>query len=301
MSRSIEVEGKTVTMAVEKGLAELGLRRDQVEVHVLQEANPGFLGIGAKTARVRLTEKSWNEERGLGGNRPTIEKSAYAPVGRPAPRAAPRPSRRDDSQHHDRGGERGGDRGRRGDRGDRGDYRPSGRDRDRETMRLAKSPQPTAPPDPVKACELAKAWVSELLKAMDLQVGKVSTEWDAAQMRVRVDVETPDGETIIGKDGKTLESLQFLSTLVVSRRLGNPVAIQVETAGYWADREESILTQVHQAIEEVKRTGKLVRLQPMDSSLRRMVHRALAESSDVETVSEGEGAWRKVVLRPKKR
>ncbi|MBI5200069.1 MAG: protein jag, partial [Elusimicrobia bacterium] len=76
---------------------------------------------------------------------------------------------------------------------------------------------------------------------------------------------------------------------------------QIETAGYWEEREESILTVVHQAIEEVKRTGKLVRLQPMDSSLRRMIHRALAESPDVDTVSEGEGAWRKVVLRPKKR
>ncbi|MBI4346772.1 MAG: Jag N-terminal domain-containing protein [Elusimicrobia bacterium] len=296
MSRSIEVEGKTVTMAVEKGLAELGLRRDQVEVQVLQEANPGFLGIGSKTARVRLTEKNWNEGREFGGNRPTIEKSAYAPVGRPAPRPAPRPQPRRDEGHHGRR-----DEGRGGDRHDRHDRRPSGRDRDRETLRLAKSPQPTAPPDPVKACDLSKAWVEDFMKALGATVTRIGAEWEAAQMRVRVDVETPDAETIIGKDGKTLEALQFLSTLIVSRRLGNPVAVQIETDGYWADREESILTQVHQAIEEVKRTGKLVRLQPMDSSLRRMVHRALAESPDVDTVSEGEGAWRKVVLRPKKR
>ncbi|MBI5200690.1 MAG: Jag N-terminal domain-containing protein, partial [Elusimicrobia bacterium] len=217
MSRSIEVEGKSVTMAVEKGLAELGLRRDQVEVQVLQEPNPGFLGIGSKTARVKLTEKAW-EGRELGGNRPTIEKSAYAPVGRPAPRPAPRPARRDDHGHRDDRGDRGGDRGgRRGDRGDRGDYRPSGRDRDRDTMRLAKSPQPTAPPDPDKACELAKAWVEEFFKAMAFHCGTVNTDWDAAQMRVRVEVESNDNETVIGKDGKTLESLQFLSTLVVSR------------------------------------------------------------------------------------
>ena len=75
----------------------------------------------------------------------------------------------------------------------------------------------------------------------------------------------------------------------------------METGGYWKQKEESVITQVHQAIEEVKRTGQLVRLQPMDSALRRMVHRALAESPDVETISEGEGSWRKVVLRPKKR
>lgn len=298
--KSIEVEGKSVTMAVEKGLAELGLRRDQVEVQVLQEPNPGFLGLGSKLARVKLTEKSWEGEEARprsSGQRPIIEKSAYAPSGRPAPRPAPRPRREEPSHaHRSEGRSHRGDRGDRGDRGERGD-----RGSEAAAYRLQKSPQPTPPPDPAKACEAAKAWLEELLKAMEIPAENFATDWDQAQLRVRVEFDTPDSQVLIGKDGKTIESLQFLTTLIVSRRLKTPVAIQVETGGYWRQKEESILTQVHQAIEEVKRTGRVVRLQPMDASLRRMVHRALAESPDVDTVSEGEGAWRKVVLRPKSR
>jgi spoIIIJ-associated protein len=63
---SIEIEGKTVAEAVEKALSRLGLRRDQVEVQTLQEASAGFMGLGAKPARVRVTQKIWGEPSAAG-------------------------------------------------------------------------------------------------------------------------------------------------------------------------------------------------------------------------------------------
>lgn len=129
----------------------------------------------------------------------------------------------------------------------------------------------------------------------------VIVSWDDKQARVCAEVETPDTQTLIGKDGQAVEALQFLVTLMLSRRMQTPVAAQVECAGYWREKEESILLQVHQAMEMVNRTQSPVRLKPMDACMRRLVHRTLANHPGFETASEGEGVWRKVVIKPKKK
>jgi spoIIIJ-associated protein len=128
---------------------------------------------------------------------------------------------------------------------------------------------------------------------------KVTCAWDTAQNRAKAEVETPEPGLLIGKNGKTLESLQFLVTVIVGRRTGVSTAIQVECEGYWKKVEEKILEDVGRAVEDVKRTGRPFRLEPMEPALRRLVHRKLQDDPDVETASEGEGPWRKVVIRPK--
>ena len=342
--KEIEIEGKTVTMAVEKGLAEIGLRRDQVEVEVLVEASPGFLGLGAKMARVRITEKIWGDAAPDAPSRPpsaegrpprTAEgrltsRPPRSSEGRPARPTESRPARPTESRPprssegrpprsgdhppvvpEGRGQEPDSRRGpSRPPRHGSDERRPSPRTYSGPSSRPGPSssrapyqrPEKAQPPaDTGKACSEAKALLLELFGMMHLEVKDIVTDWDAAQLRVHAEVDTPDGTLLIGKDGRTLESLQFLSTLMLSRRMKTPVAVQVETQGYWKQKEESIMIQVHQAIEEVQRTGRPVRLTPMEASLRRLVHRSLAESPEVETVSEGEGVWRKIVLRPKKK
>lgn len=287
--RELEIEGKTVTIAVEKGLSELGLRRDQVEVEVLQEASPGFLGIGAKQARVRLREKIWGEPAGpqpSAGKRQEAPRRARqampknAPARLPAATPATRPPTRAAAPA------------------------PSGGHARPPVARplAARPPEREAPPpDPDKACAEVKPLLQELLSLMGVGASSISSEWDAKQERVRADIETPDGDALVGKEGKTLEALQFLATLMLGRRLKTPVAVQVEHAGYWRQREEDILLQVHQAMEMLSRTGQPVRLNPMEAPMRRLIHRTLANHPEIETVSEGEGPWRKVVLKRRRR
>ncbi|MDE2510587.1 MAG: protein jag, partial [Elusimicrobia bacterium] len=64
-------------------------------------------------------------------------------------------------------------------------------------------------------------------------------------------------------------------------------------------RENSILDVARKAVDSVKADGRPVRLEPMDASMRRLIHRTFASSPDVTTGSEGEGPWRKIVVRPK--
>lgn len=261
---SIESEGKTVAEAVDSALKKLNLRRDQVEVQILQEANPGFMGFGAKPARVKIAEKLWGT------------KSAPQPAVR-EPRPAAGPKKQNSAPPPPR------------------PYIPP--------------PQPIPPPasaenasvDPRAACDQGIEKLKGILRLMALSNPSLSADWDSAQERVKIRVEAPDVEKLIGPGGKTLESLQFLLTLILSRSLGAPVAVQVDALGHWEKREKDILSEARRAVDEVKTTGRPFRLSPMEAPMRRLVHKTLASHPDVETASEGEGSWRKIVIRPRKR
>jgi len=141
--------------------------------------------------------------------------------------------------------------------------------------------------------------VTEFLQLMKIAAPTATAAWDAALERVKVSVESQDATALVGRDGRVLESLQFLATLMLSRGAAAPIAVQVDALSYWEKRETAILDQARLAIQSVVATGKPVRLEPMDSSMRRLIHRTFAASADVTTASEGEGPWRKIVVRPR--
>jgi spoIIIJ-associated protein len=300
MIEEMESEGKTVAEAVESALKQWGLPREQVEVQILQEASSGILGFGAKPARVKVTRKHWGtptqqtERPAARGGRerqgPASKSSSRPPrQGRAEPRSEPR----------------------------------------RETRRhapapVARTPQhPPTPPrprpepvpqaaahseldvelppvDPAKACATAEGILKELLGLMSFTDAGITTRWDPEQERVKTNIRTSESDRLIGLEGKTLESLQFLMTLMTSRRAGSPVAVQVDTNDYWQKKENEVLSQVLKGVEIVRNTGKPFRMQPMEPPMRRLVHKSLANHADIMTSSEGDGSWRKVVLRPRK-
>ncbi|MBI4375916.1 MAG: Jag N-terminal domain-containing protein [Elusimicrobia bacterium] len=270
-----ESEGRTVAEAVEGALKKLNLRRDQVEVQIIQEAAPGFMGFGAKPARVRVFEKRWGQ--GADG--------AAAPAPEPA-----------------------GDKPRR----ETAPAKPQAAARPREQPVRQKNPpvakpaeraedEPARPADTQAACAAAVETLREILALMEISASDLPASWDGQQERVKIKVDAPDADRLIGSEGRVLEALQFLLTLLVHRKLGYPVAVQVDAMGHWEKQESEILSQVQRAIDEAKRSGKPYRLNPMEPAMRRLVHRTLAEHPEVETASEGEGQWRKVVIRPRKR
>jgi spoIIIJ-associated protein len=321
--QEITVEAKTVAQAIEQGLKQAGLRRDQVEVTVVQEPSGGILGFGAKPAKVILREKRWGaeektaEEPTEAENKPAPAPSRESERSRPEsaetrPVREPRPPREGGRPYgkgpgsHAMAGEgrtrreMGGPRGARPHREHR-DYR------EHRERREFVAPEPHTPHVPNvpsvqnPQSEEAKTVLQELLKQMQFGEATVLSGWDEAQGRVRAEIVSPEARSLIGRDGAVLEALQFMTTLIVNRRLKTQIAVQVDVEGYWKRLEDRALAQANKGIEEVKRTGHVFRLEPMEAALRRLVHKTLADHPDVETVSEGEGPWRKVTLRPRKK
>ena len=296
MSEELESEGKSVAEAVESALKKWGLHRDQVEVQILQEASSGILGFGAKPARVKITRKHWGahhapekpaprgERRPGGGPRP----AAPGRSGRPA--LQPKTEPRQEPRHHEPASAT--------PAASKGSPSLEGR---RSPLPEGATPQgaPPAPVDTARACSVTAEVLKELLGLMLFKEAGVSTRWDAEQERVKATVKTAESERLIGPGGQALEAMQFLMTLMVSRRMGSPVAVQVDTNDYWQKKENEILSQALKGIEAVRNTGKPHRLQPMDAPMRRLIHKSLANHPDIMTTSEGDGSWRKIVLRPK--
>lgn len=294
MIEEMESEGKTVAEAVESALKQWGLPREQVEVQILQEASSGILGFGAKPARVKVTRKHWGTPT-QPAERPPVrggrERSGPKSSGGRPPRQG-RPEPRREPHHHAPAPAA------RAPQPAQTTHRPRPEPAPQAAMRLERAPAP--PTDPTKACAAAEEVLKELLGLMQFTDAGITTRWDPEQERVKTNVRTSESDRLIGVEGKVLESLQFLMTLMVSRRVGSPVAVQVDTNDYWQKKENEILSQVLKGVETVRNTGKPFRMPPMEPPMRRLVHKSLANHADIMTSSEGDGPWRKVVLRPRK-
>ncbi|MFH1619455.1 MAG: Jag N-terminal domain-containing protein [bacterium] len=150
-----------------------------------------------------------------------------------------------------------------------------------------------------QAVELSKSVLSEILSLLGMGFTISRADWDPVQSRVHVEFDSDAGDSLVGKDGYTLEALQLLTTLIVSRKGKLSVAVQVDTLNYWKTSESELMARVSQAVENVRKTGQPVRLAPMSSPVRRFIHKTLASTcGDVETASEGEGRFRKIVIKP---
>jgi spoIIIJ-associated protein len=112
------------------------------------------------------------------------------------------------------------------------------------------------------------------------------------------DVDGDDSGLLIGRRGETLRALQFLVSFIASRRLGDRVNLFVDVSGYQERRYETLRSLAERNARRVASSGREVTLEPMPPNERRIVHMALADDPDVNTVSDGVGDGRRVVIEP---
>ena len=118
--------------------------------------------------------------------------------------------------------------------------------------------------------------------------------------RITLEIQGQDAGLIIGRQGATLDALQYLVNRMVARGQEDagrkPIAIDAE--GYRGRRAESLVELAHRLADKVRKTGRPVAAQPMSAADRRVMHLALADASDVTTRSEGEGSERHLIILP---
>ena len=112
------------------------------------------------------------------------------------------------------------------------------------------------------------------------------------------DVDGDDSGLLIGRRGETLRALQFLVSFIASRRLGDRVNLFVDVSGYQERRYETLRSLAQRNARRVASSGREITLEPMPPNERRIVHMALAEDPDVNTISDGVGDGRRVVIEP---
>lgn len=145
--------------------------------------------------------------------------------------------------------------------------------------------------------DIAVEFLNEVFHAMELTVTiKTAVKGDM------LDVELVGDEMgiLIGKRGQTLDSLQYLLSLVVNKNSDNYVKVKVDTENYRQRRKETLENLAKNIAFKVKRTKRPVSLEPMNAFERRVIHSALQNDKYVTTKSEGEDPYRHVVVSLKK-
>lgn len=152
---------------------------------------------------------------------------------------------------------------------------------------------PIAQGDPV---ERAESFLVNLLLNFDptyaVEVDQIS------DTEVHAEIFGGDPGKIIGRGGRTLAALEYVTNAVVNREDGAGVRVNVDVGGYKRRRDERLRESAFAAAARVRKSGHAVEMDPMSAGERRVVHMALADEPDVTTESTGEGPDRRVVVKP---
>ena len=140
----------------------------------------------------------------------------------------------------------------------------------------------------------ADDFLNNVFKAMEIEVNR-NIEFDRYGS-LAINLEGPDMGVLIGKRGQTLDSLQYLISLVVNKTKGNYIRVKVDTEDYRERRKKTLENLAKNLSYKVKRTRRPVTLEPMNPYERRVIHSTLQNDKFVTTHSEGEEPYRRVVI-----
>jgi spoIIIJ-associated protein len=281
---NLEIIAPSIEEAVARGLADLGLPEEAVDVEVLDPGSKGLFGLGFRQARVRLTIKREAQQAAKKESEPA---AASSPAASSAP-AAVRASGGGTAPASTAGVEA------------------------VAAQPAAAGPAVTVSPTPVgedaelvdeNLMNVARDTVSELLKAMKVRakvtVQQGHPEDPQDRTPVQVDIRGDDLSILIGPKAETLNALQYIAGLIISKEVGHSIPLVVDVEGYRARRSQQIRQLARRMAEQAVRTGKRQLLEPMPASERRLVHIELRDHPEVSTESIGEEPRRKVTIVPK--
>ena len=263
----IEISAKTVDDAINEGLIRLGTTTDKMDVEVLEKESSGFLGfIGKHDARIRVRIKE--------------VKSSSMPLKKEVRQEKPAKVK---------------------------DYTEV-KAEEKHVTEVHRKPkkkfdendkgEPVSSERQEKAKTDAVKFLTDVFKAMKLDAN-VNVGFDQAENELTIDVKAEDMGVLIGKRGQTLDSLQYIVSLAINKDCSEYVKVKLDSENYRVRRKETLENLAKNIASKVKRTGKAVSLEPMNSFERRIIHSALQGDSDCETYSEGADPYRKVVVKPK--
>lgn len=287
MEKTLVATGKTIELAIESALTQLGLDRDSVSVQVLAQAKSGFLGFGAQPAKVQVTYEAPDPA-------PRAPKSALSSASRSKPKAAAPVQKPQVSQQEVKKPEA---------------PKPPKPEAPKppkaprvETPKAPKEPKvetPKAPREFVPAApgsveEKIEVFLKGLLEHMGSQA--VPHAWKDGEDSYRVELTGEDLGYLIGRRGDTLDALQHLCNYSVNRSVDGHIRISVDAEDYRQKREESLRRYARKKAQQVLKARRRTTLEPMNAYERHLVHATLQDMDRITTHSVGTEPNRRVVI-----
>ena len=142
-------------------------------------------------------------------------------------------------------------------------------------------------------------FLNQVFQSMNMEVS-ITAEYNPEERKMNINMEGSDMGILIGKRGQTLDSLQYLVSLVVNKKKEEYIRVKLDTENYRERRKETLETLAKNIAYKVKRTKHSVSLEPMNPYERRIIHAALQNDKYVVTRSDGEEPFRHVIISLKR-
>lgn len=309
MEDYIQFSAKTKSEAITKACIELGVSSDQLEIQVISEGSNGFFGIGSKPAVIKVRKiESVSEEEEMKEIVETVKLDSFkeeAPVQEEKKTEAIKPVKKEIKEpkavsEKPRQPKPVKERAAK-EKQPREFREPKEKQVREKTTKPVKPVEILTDPEEIKEVEnRAKVFLRDVFASMNLGEVEITSEYKTTDGSLEVDFEGEDMGILIGKRGQTLDSLQYLTSLVVNKGKSNYIRVKLDTEDYRKRRKETLENLARGIAYKVRKTRKPVILEPMNPYERRIIHSALQGNKFVETVSEGEEPYRHVVVKLKR-
>ena len=292
----IEVSGKNVDEALTNALIQLETTSDKVEYEVIEKGSSGFLGMFNKPAVIRVRKKAEEVEETVETVKKPVKKYSDSKNNnykdgkkkfksddkkdvKPAAKAEVKSEVKAEVKSEVKTEVK------------PAEVKPESEDID-ETKKESSKYTTIMPNEEIE--RRITTFLTDMFKAMGFEVA-IKVSFDDPEC-VYVDLSGPNMGVLIGKRGQTLDSIQYLTSLVVNKGKDKYVRIKLDTEDYRNRRKETLESLARNIAYKVKRTRRPVSLEPMNPYERRIIHSALQNDKFVSTKSEGEEPFRHVVV-----
>ena len=307
MEKTIITSGKTIELALEAALTQLGLGRDDITYQVLALPKAGFLGFGAQPAKVQVTYEAPDpvpdapeKPKSALGSASRSKPKAAAPVKKPeapkaeAPKAepakveAPKQEKKPEAPKAEKP------------KTEKKAEAPKSNKQEKPKAPKAEKPKKVEAPKEYTAPEAGsveekiETFIKGLLEHMDSKA--VPHCWKADGSTYKVDLVGDDLGYLIGRRGDTLDAIQHLANYTVNREVDGHIRINVDAECYREKREESLRRYARKKAQQVLKARRRTTLEPMNAYERHVIHAALQEMDNITTHSTGTEPNRRVVI-----
>ena len=337
MEEYMQFSAKNKNEAITKACIELGTTSDELDIMVISEGTTGFFGFGAKPAVIKARRKAESAEEQeikdiIGNvsldaiktpdkkepqkNKPQKNNNEKKQTPKPAKENKPKEKPVKEKVQEE------------APEAEKPEEKPA-----KEKVQKDKPKQEKAPKEPrqkeqekqekpepeekpvhqskpieiitdeavIKEVEQKAAdFLKDVFASMDLGEVEIKSAYNREDGSLEVDFEGEDMGVLIGKRGQTLDSLQYLTSLVVNKGQENYIRVKLDTEDYRRRRKDTLENLAKGIAYKVKKSRRPVVLEPMNPYERRIIHSALQGNKYVETISEGEEPYRHIVVKLKK-
>ena len=283
MEKTFIASGKTIDLAIESALTQLGLDRDNVSVMVLQQAKAGFLGFGAQPAKVQVTYEAPDPVP----ERPKVALSSASrskpkPAVKPAaPKAEPKAEKKPEAPKAEP-------------KAEKKPEAPKAEPKKEKAPKASKVQREYVPAAPGSVEEKIEVFLKGLLEHMGSQA--VPHAWKESDNSYMVELVGQDLGYLIGRRGDTLDALQHLANYTINRGIEGHIRINVDAEAYRQKREDSLRRYATKKAQQVLKARRRTTLEPMNAYERHVIHATLQDMDRITTYSVGTEPNRRVVI-----